>query len=343
MHCCIQDQQPAKQAAKDDEIRQHLHEQFQQPSPLPHPVDEETPAAGQGQWMLPQRASAPITANTDPPTQQRFPKSAPNTVQQSTKAKHGYQNLDVLTPGAGYSTNPKPQQSEQETERPYENLTYGKSAVVPGEQVVHGSKKPDKLPLKELMTYPTVTRDTTQGRAQVPRQTPTDHLSPQDQRSNYAATTPLGGSARFATDFETDPARRAVKSNVQIPLEHKQQQQQQQQARSPMPRALPPESSRPQAMAQPFENQLQRGIDEEISEVASDLTGDARVRQMTNVNAPFDPNLICPMCMKPFRIGEIQKFKKHVLHCKGSGDGHTKEDGMLVSKFDSCSNIQVLY
>ena len=276
---------------------------------MPHPVDEETPAARPGQWISSQRASV-----------QQFPKSAPNTVQQSTKPKHGYLNLDELSPGASYFTNPKPQQSEQEMEHSYENVN---SAVIPGEQVV-GSKKPGKLPLEELLNYRTVTRDATQGSGQVPRQTPTDHLSPQDERSNYAATTPQGGSARIATDFETDPARRAAKSNVQTPLEYKQQQQQQQhQARCPMPRALPPESSRPQAMAQPFENQLQRGIDEDISELASDLTGDAGVRQMTNVNAPFDPNLVCPMCMKPFRIGEIQKFKKHVFHCKGSGTVRT--------------------
>ena len=31
--------------------------------------------------------------------------------------------------------------------------------------------------------------------------------------------------------------------------------------------------------------------------------------------APFDPNLSCPVCRKTFRMGEIQKFKRHVETC----------------------------
>ena len=36
----------------------------------------------------------------------------------------------------------------------------------------------------------------------------------------------------------------------------------------------------------------------------------------TNSNVPFDPNLVCPRCHLQFRIGEIQKFKKHVDRCQ---------------------------
>ena len=32
--------------------------------------------------------------------------------------------------------------------------------------------------------------------------------------------------------------------------------------------------------------------------------------------APFDPNLICPMCRLQYRIGEIQKYRKHVKYCQ---------------------------
>lgn len=35
----------------------------------------------------------------------------------------------------------------------------------------------------------------------------------------------------------------------------------------------------------------------------------------TDVHKPFDPNLVCPICNKQFRIGEIQKFKRHVKKC----------------------------
>ena len=32
-----------------------------------------------------------------------------------------------------------------------------------------------------------------------------------------------------------------------------------------------------------------------------------------NPSLPYDPNLVCPKCGKRFHIGEIQKFKRHVL------------------------------
>ena len=35
---------------------------------------------------------------------------------------------------------------------------------------------------------------------------------------------------------------------------------------------------------------------------------------------PFDPNLVCPKCKKPFRRGEIQRAKKHYLGCIGDSD-----------------------
>ena len=37
----------------------------------------------------------------------------------------------------------------------------------------------------------------------------------------------------------------------------------------------------------------------------------------TMVHKPFDPNLVCPMCGKKHRIGEIQKFRVHVDTCEG--------------------------
>ena len=66
---------------------------------------------------------------------------------------------------------------------------------------------------------------------------------------------------------------------------------------------------------------LKPSIDQVIQEVATDvvkLTGDKRAKEVTNFDAPFDPNLVCPMCDQQFRIGEIQKYKHHVPKCKGS-------------------------
>ena len=72
-----------------------------------------------------------------------------------------------------------------------------------------------------------------------------------------------------------------------------------------------------------FENPLQRQVDDDIhreaSEVRQQVSGDQR-HVVTNCQRPFDPNLVCPMCMKQFRIGEIQKFKHHVNTCDGTED-----------------------
>ena len=35
----------------------------------------------------------------------------------------------------------------------------------------------------------------------------------------------------------------------------------------------------------------------------------------TMEHSPYDPNLVCPMCGKCHRVGEIQKFRAHVKTC----------------------------
>lgn len=72
-----------------------------------------------------------------------------------------------------------------------------------------------------------------------------------------------------------------------------------------------------------FENPLQKRLDDEIHRSAADIIqevsgGFKEISQSTN--HPYDPNLVCPMCMKKFRIGEIQFFKRHVNTCDGTDD-----------------------
>ena len=72
-----------------------------------------------------------------------------------------------------------------------------------------------------------------------------------------------------------------------------------------------------------FENPLQKEVDDEIHEQAAKVIQEVsrgRVDVKTDLQRPFDPNLICPMCRRKFRIGEIQKFKKHVDACAGTSD-----------------------
>ena len=76
------------------------------------------------------------------------------------------------------------------------------------------------------------------------------------------------------------------------------------------------------SMAQ-YENPLQKEVDDEIhqqaAQVIQEVSGGRR-NANTDPRRPFDPNLVCPMCRKKFRIGEIQKFKKHVSTCTGTDD-----------------------
>ena len=72
-----------------------------------------------------------------------------------------------------------------------------------------------------------------------------------------------------------------------------------------------------------YENPLQKELDDEIhqqaAEVIQEVSGGRR-EVKTDRQRPFDPNLVCPMCRRQFRIGEIQKFKKHVNTCTGTDD-----------------------
>jgi hypothetical protein len=86
-----------------------------------------------------------------------------------------------------------------------------------------------------------------------------------------------------------------------------------------------------------YSNELQRGVDHDIHKQAAavirEVSGD-RHRIKTDIQRPYDPNLMCPMCMKKFRIGEIQKFKRHVNTCDGTDDdigaGAIDDDSDLV-------------
>ena len=66
------------------------------------------------------------------------------------------------------------------------------------------------------------------------------------------------------------------------------------------------------------DDQLHKDIDEEIhrfaEEVSEQVNRDSS-HQVTEVQLPLDPNLVCPICHKNFRIGQIQKFSEHVENC----------------------------
>ena len=71
------------------------------------------------------------------------------------------------------------------------------------------------------------------------------------------------------------------------------------------------------------ENTLEKGIDGEIRRAARNVKKqvarqESYVGAKGGVEAPYDPNLVCPSCGLEFRIGEIQKFKRHASTCTGT-------------------------
>ena len=69
------------------------------------------------------------------------------------------------------------------------------------------------------------------------------------------------------------------------------------------------------------ENRLVDNIDNEINEMAAGVLEEVskeREHLFTMQLKPFDPNLVCPMCAKKHRIGDIQKFRLHVDQCDGN-------------------------
>ena len=84
-------------------------------------------------------------------------------------------------------------------------------------------------------------------------------------------------------------------------------------------------SSQGGSLANANENTLEKGIDGDIRRAARNVKKQLAGRESLvgpggkgGVEAPFDPNLVCPSCGLKFRIGEIQKFKRHAATCTGT-------------------------
>ena len=65
-------------------------------------------------------------------------------------------------------------------------------------------------------------------------------------------------------------------------------------------------------------NALDKGIDQDIKQAAKKLEKQVSGEESMAIegdSVPFDPNLVCPYCKKQFRLGEIQKFRRHADSC----------------------------
>ena len=83
----------------------------------------------------------------------------------------------------------------------------------------------------------------------------------------------------------------------------------------------PPPESQQHIRSGPQENALIQGINTEIHTVAAGVGRQVDSNpemDSLSLQAPLDPNLICPMCRRQYRIGEIQKYRQHVKLCHGT-------------------------
>ena len=69
----------------------------------------------------------------------------------------------------------------------------------------------------------------------------------------------------------------------------------------------------------PQENVLIHGIDSDIRLAAAAVVQSEEMEEgMQSLDArPLDSNLVCPLCKRQFRIGQIQLYRHHVDNCKG--------------------------
>ena len=88
-----------------------------------------------------------------------------------------------------------------------------------------------------------------------------------------------------------------------------------------------PPMSHAQVSHQPISSQalesdrLEVGIEGEIYRAAKDVmeSDSGALQTLGDEDIPYDPNLICLKCNLNFRIGEIQKYRRHVPTCKVGG------------------------
>ena len=61
----------------------------------------------------------------------------------------------------------------------------------------------------------------------------------------------------------------------------------------------------------------EENVTKEIREIAGEVMEETSGKRIikTDFQKPFDPNLVCPTCKKQFRIGEIQRLRRHAKEC----------------------------
>ena len=153
-----------------------------------------------------------------------------------------------------------------------------------------------------------------------PAQPPPHHLSPSSNQAQIAAQHPVDMQPEVAGNNQPQDHYSQVEPIT--PVEEESRDFVAAQVSKSVEETHPdlPEQHHKQNSAQQDENRLMKGLNTEIHETAAGVEANVQSEEeLTSLEgAPMDPNLVCPMCAQGYRVGEIQKYRRHVKSCRGS-------------------------
>ena len=120
----------------------------------------------------------------------------------------------------------------------------------------------------------------------------------QQQPAHYKSPVDISEQQRLEQDRERQTEEEVSKSEQETDKALKELDRSR--ALRPPPSSSAPDSPKPSCI------KSQASLDNELEESGENLDDDDR---------SYDPNLVCPKCGKQYRVGEIQKMKRHILKC----------------------------
>ena len=124
---------------------------------------------------------------------------------------------------------------------------------------------------------------------------------------------------------EVEQVRKQPPRKTMLPHTHPSSKQEPVNQRQPKKKIKQQQTAADDSDSDIEENILLKGIDDEIHEMAEEVRRMSRRPSADEVlfddedsSLPYDPNLVCPKCGRQYRVGEIQKLKRHMVEfCTG--------------------------
>ena len=309
-HACQQNQQPRGQQPMSQRPQQPVSQPSQQPM-IPQQPAVRQPGIQHGQ---------------QPPVQQLGVHMQHGGQQPQPGMQHGQQPQPGMQhgqqPQPGMQHGQQPQPGMQHRQQPQPGMQHGQQPQ-PGMQ--HGQQLGMQQPGMQHGQQPAMQHGQMGGALYNP---------PQQNRSmTNAPSQPYqqGSPPRSQQPRSQQPRSPKPGAPVNIPQSHNPAVSraaggQQQPGVYPAANPQTPQSKRPLNPLTPQENVLLQSIETDISEAAAEVRKEV-FTSMSSVEStpggdepmslPQDPNLVCPMCKRQFKIGQIQSYRAHVDSCTG--------------------------